>query len=74
MPCESPLSGRGKGRKAVNKFPLRKGGNAERRGGCLTRPVARFEIRCAEVRLSPVRKTTPRRLRDCCRCAAAPFD
>ena len=59
------------------KFPLRKGGQRRRRGGCLARPegqgtmVAPFEIRCVEVRLSPIRKTTPGRLRDRCRYVTA---
>jgi hypothetical protein len=52
------------------RFPLRKGGSAERRWGCLTRPegqgngVVLVKIRCAKVRFSTVCKTTPRRLRD----------
>jgi len=60
--------------------PLVKGGRRRRRRGCLARPegqdemVAPFEIRCAEGEVFPMRKTTPERLRDHCRCAATPFN
>jgi hypothetical protein len=33
--------------------------------------VAPFEMRCAEAKFSPIRKTTPGRLRDRCRCVTA---
>ena len=69
----------------TEKFPLRKGGRAE--GDGVVRRVRKTkgigcrcssEIECAEA--SPIRKRTPRRLRDRVKssqnftCAAAPFD
>src|SRR4030095_9686912 len=59
------------------KFPLKKGGSAERRRGCLTLPegqgkgMAAFEIRFAEVGVSSFRETPPRRHSESCSSATA---